>query len=674
MHVIVIQLACWRVGGERAALARARLRAMPAASVLIVGEGAPPADLLEECAERRTLCVNSPLHAMQGRRLPDVRRSGDAEQLGWSLAVMAALRALQQDVHLDCVEIPSCGALAYALLQERALSEVFDTTRVMLRFDGIQAIEVLRQGRNVEMAALMLMDMERMCLEQCDQVLVDSQAIAESLQRFLPGSQRPLHLQATLLETAGLVSEQHAVGSALACVATEAPALRQCLRAISGYLQQSNDGLLQVSVVCQPALLSEVLHVVPAALRHRFQEAPADCLRASPMRVVMPDRWSAGSALARELLAHGHSLIVDVANPALAAAQGWEQGRTHLGYTDARGLFEALRASQQWVPTRHLRMGPSPPLPKLDVGTPGPAKVSVVVPCYNMGRWLPQTLCNIQQFSWSDLEVIVVDDGSTDPGTVQLIEELEASPTAGLRVVRLEFNQGLSAARNAGVAAAQGEFTLCLDADDLVSPEFVSIAVRALQRHPAHDFVVPRCAYFFGDESALDVNELRLGQGLPMVGAAFDSGALGNRFSTATSLARTSVLRALGYDESLRSYEDWQLYRRALQQGSRFVVTNDVHFFYRQRPDSMIHDPAMRARHSLLYAEMVGGATLIGQGPVVSPNLLGALAAPPRIDGSSSGLLLGGVVEALDEMQALRRSRIVGLGYRLSALLRWLRR
>ena len=158
--------------------------------------------------------------------------------------------------------------------------------------------------------------------------------------------------------------------------------------------------------------------------------------------------------------------------------------------------------------------GAFPPLPKLDVGTPGPAKVSVVVPCYNMGRWLPQTLCNIQQFSWSDLEVIVVDDGSTDPGTVQLIEELEASPTAGLRVVRLEFNQGLSAARNAGVAAAQGEFTLCLDADDLVSPEFVSIAVRALQRHPAHDFVVPRCAYFFGDESALDVNELRLGQGL----------------------------------------------------------------------------------------------------------------------------------------------------------------
>ena len=53
-----------------------------------------------------------------------------------------------------------------------------------------------------------------------------------------------------------------------------------------------------------------------------------------------------------------------------------------------------------------------------------------------------------------------------------------------------------------------------------------------------------------------------------------------------------------------------------------------TYIFYRQRPDSMIHDPAMRARHSLLYAEMVGGATLIGQGPVVSPNLLGRWPLP----------------------------------------------
>lgn len=110
---------------------------------------------------------------------------------------------------------------------------------------------------------------------------------------------------------------------------------------------------------------------------------------------------------------------------------------------------------------------------------------------------------------------------------MQLIEKLETSPVVGLRVVRLQFNQGLSAARNAGIAVAQGEFTLCLDADDLVSPEFVSIAVGALQRQLGHDFVVPRCAYFFDDEAAADVNELRLGQSLPMVGAAFDSGALG---------------------------------------------------------------------------------------------------------------------------------------------------
>lgn len=674
MQIIVIQLSCWRQGGERAALARARLHASPAASLMIVGEGPIPEDLLQACTDRSSLHVDAPLYAMNHRRLPDVRRSGDPVQLGWSLAVMAKLRALQEQVRLDWVEIPALGALAYALLQERALSEAFELTRVILRFDGISAVEALRQGRNAELPALMLMDMERMCLEQCDQILIDSGAVAESLLRFLPGNQRPLRMQAALSEPAETLQERHAVSTALACVATEGPALRQCLRAISGYLQETHGDLQEVSVVCEPALLSEAVQVVPVAMRHRFLLASEDCLRVRPMRVVMPDRWSAGSAFARELAALGHVLIADATNPALAADQGWENGQTHLGYEHASGLRDALLQSRQWLPACRARVAPSSEPPVLEVGALGPAKVSVVVPCYNMGRWLPQTLRNIQQFLWNDLEVIVVDDGSTDPVTVELIEKLETSPFAGLRVVRLQFNQGLSAARNAGIAVAQGEFTLCLDADDLVSPEFVSIAVGALQRQPGHDFVVPRCAYFFDDEAAVDVNELRLGQCLPMVGAAFDSGALGNRFSTATSLARTSVLRELGYDESLRSYEDWQLYRRALQQGSRFIVSNDVHFFYRQRPDSMIHDPAMRARHSLLYAEMLAGATLIGQGPAVSPNLLGALAAPPRIDGSSSGLLLGGVVEVLDEMQALRGSRIVGLAYRLSALLRRLRR
>lgn len=675
MEVVVIHLESWGRGGEPAALARERLAAAPSAVVMAVGAGPLPRDLPPGHAERRIVHVDAPLYTLAGRRFPDVRRSGDSPQLAWSLAVMQALSGLHADHALQRVELPTLGALAYASLQERATTAEFPDTRWVLRFDGLSAIEAARRGHNVEMRDLMVMDMERMCLEQCDQVIVDSPAVADALQAFLADPLNAPPLQAASVLPLEPLSGAAPDARAIACVASEAPALRQCLRAMAGYLQTLSAGPPDVCVVCAPGLLDEVLDVVPPSLRKHFVPAGAGVLSGPPMRIVMPDRWSAGAAFARELLAEGHVLIVESANVAFDTGRGWHQGRTLLRFDGgAAGLAEVLRASEAWRPECRIKVAASPEPAPHAAGRPRVAMVTIVVPCYNMGRWLPHTLRSIQRFTWPDMEVIVVDDGSSDPETQRLIEQLQSTPPAGLRVIRLAFNQGLSAARNVGVAAARGEFTLCLDADDLVSPEFVNLAARALQRFPKHDFVVPRCAYFVNDNGATDVAGLKLGQPLPLVGSAFDSGVFGNRFSTATCLARTSVLRALRYDEHLRSYEDWQLYRRALQQGSRFLITNDIHFFYRQRADSMIHDPAMRARHSRLYAEMATGPALAGRPLTASTTVLGTLAAPPRSDGSSSGLLLSGVAEALDEMHALRRSRIVGLAYRLSAMLRRLRR
>lgn len=673
MQVIVIWLPCWVDGGEPSALARARLAAAPAAMVMIVGSEAVPPDLLQECADRRTIRVDAPLHQMSGRRLADVRCTRDAPQLAWSLAVMSALLECQHTDQLGVIELPSSGALAYATLQERATTVAFEGVQILVRFDGLASIEAVRKGQSAELAALMLMDMERMCLEQCDHLLVDSAAIGDFLREFLPSARKRLSLHMMFAGVAESAPNPQGHVPPLACVVTEGPALRQCLRAMAGYLQQSEDPLSTITMVCEPTLLAEALQVVPLSLRARFVAVPLESLRLEAMRVVLPDRWTAGAAQARELAAQGHVLLVDASNPSLDISQTWRPQRTHLQFSNAAGLLDVLRESEHWRPDQRVRVEPVDVPPAPGRGAHLPALVSVVVPCFNMGRWLPQTLRNIEQILWKYVEVIVVDDGSTEAETVRLIEQLQGDASSSVRVVRLPFNQGLSAARNAGVALAKGEFTMCLDADDLVSPEFLSLAVRALQRFSDHDFVVPRCAYFTGDDVASNVGELKIGQGLPMVGAAFDSGLYANRFSTATCLARTSVLQSLGYDESLRSYEDWQLYRRALQLGSRFIVSNDIHFFYRQRPDSMIHDPAMRARHSRLYAEMVAGSALLGQVPEASVASFGALAAPPRIDGSSSGLLLGSVVEAMDEMHALRRSRIVGVAYRVSAILRRLR-
>ncbi len=99
-----------------------------------------------------------------------------------------------------------------------------------------------------------------------------------------------------------------------------------------------------------------------------------------------------------------------------------------------------------------------------------PGRISVVVPVYNSERFLRRTVACIQTQTDSDYEILLVNDGSTD-GSLALCRELEKSD-ARIRVISQE-NQGLSAARNAGVRAASGEYISFVDSDDLIYPDML---------------------------------------------------------------------------------------------------------------------------------------------------------------------------------------------------------
>src|ERR1035437_4628757 len=95
-----------------------------------------------------------------------------------------------------------------------------------------------------------------------------------------------------------------------------------------------------------------------------------------------------------------------------------------------------------------------------------PCKVSVVIPCFNHGEFLPEAVASVTQIGRDDVELIVVDDGSTDELTGREMDKLVAQ---GIKVVQ-QGNKGLAAARNAGILAAQGEYIFPLDADDRLRP------------------------------------------------------------------------------------------------------------------------------------------------------------------------------------------------------------
>ncbi|WP_243371811.1 glycosyltransferase family A protein [Geotalea sp. SG265] len=106
--------------------------------------------------------------------------------------------------------------------------------------------------------------------------------------------------------------------------------------------------------------------------------------------------------------------------------------------------------------------------------------VSVVIPCFNHGRYLAEAVDSALDQTYEDLEVVVVNDGSTDPETIQLLQEFSRPRT---RIIHTP-NKGLAAARNTGIQASSAAYILPLDADDLIGSTYVEQAVAILERQP----------------------------------------------------------------------------------------------------------------------------------------------------------------------------------------------
>src|SRR5688572_2438899 len=104
-------------------------------------------------------------------------------------------------------------------------------------------------------------------------------------------------------------------------------------------------------------------------------------------------------------------------------------------------------------------------------------RVSVIIPTFNLGRFLPEAIASVRQQTFRNFEIIVIDDGSSDPETADALRDATGPD---LRVMRSE-NRGLSAARNLGITHARGELISSLDADDMFEPKWLQLAVARLE-------------------------------------------------------------------------------------------------------------------------------------------------------------------------------------------------
>jgi glycosyltransferase involved in cell wall biosynthesis len=211
-----------------------------------------------------------------------------------------------------------------------------------------------------------------------------------------------------------------------------------------------------------------------------------------------------------------------------------------------------------------------------------PGLVSIIVPVYNRPDMLRQAVASALAQTYMDLEVIIVDDESTDD-TPRVIEELR-SRNPRIRSLRRP-NGGPGLARESGRLAAEGEFIQYLDSDDLLLPRKLERQVAALRAHPEAGVAYGRIIYrnARGDEIICDWKPANQN-----VTAIFPSFLIARWWETVAPLYRRSVTDAAGPWTSLRLEEDWEYDARIGSLGVRLVFVDEPVGEHRDHPEDRL--------------------------------------------------------------------------------------
>ena len=209
-------------------------------------------------------------------------------------------------------------------------------------------------------------------------------------------------------------------------------------------------------------------------------------------------------------------------------------------------------------------------------------KVSVIIPTYNSSTTIGETLQSVFRQTYSDFEILLINDGSTD----DLMGVLKDFQDSRLQILHYE-NGGLSAARNRGIDRASGEYIIFLDADDLWSSDKLESHVNALdnaRRTNPKAGVVYSWSYFLDDETnACYVNHPKLYEGDVL------SDILGSNFVTSGSnpMIIREAINSVGYfNDDFKGASDWEYWIRLAQQWN-YILIPERQVFYRQSRTSM---------------------------------------------------------------------------------------
>ena len=199
--------------------------------------------------------------------------------------------------------------------------------------------------------------------------------------------------------------------------------------------------------------------------------------------------------------------------------------------------------------------------------------LSVVIPCFNYGQYIEEALQSILAQTWPGIEILVIEGGSTDGTTREKLRTLEARRMPNVTFYYREGRHLVGDNRNYGIGLARGRYVCCLDADDLLSPIYLEVALFIAEGY-GYD-VVYTSSQCFGDS---DIRWM-------LTDASFPEIAQDNQISTTAVFRRSSWAEAGGIrDWGLGAFhvpEDWEFWVRLLGRGGRAKSISEPLFQYR---------------------------------------------------------------------------------------------
>ena len=209
-------------------------------------------------------------------------------------------------------------------------------------------------------------------------------------------------------------------------------------------------------------------------------------------------------------------------------------------------------------------------------------KVSIIIPCYNSGKVLDRAVSSVQNQTWKNCEVIIVNDGSNDKVTLNLLSKMK-----GVKVIN-QLNQGLSSARNKGIENATGNFVLFLDSDDYVRSDAVEIMINKVKNF--------EFSYAFCD---IQLRGKKTGSRIKYYN--FFEQLFINHIPYFILIKKDIIKQIGAYDTNMmHGYEDWELNIRLAKNGFFPVRVEETLFFYNVSFNGMLNSVS-KTKHMQIF-------------------------------------------------------------------------